>query len=161
MDVMDVTRNRSEGVYSNADSRSLDDFLPSVNETRRKFGVQNHRDLQVYARAFALARRLFEITRAFPKEEIYSLTDQMRRSARAVCSAIAEGWRTRRYKKNFVLKLNLAESEAAETQAWLEFALDCGYISTEQFNELFAAYEKLLCTIVGIIAHADSWVIKT
>src|SRR5262245_30405622 len=87
--------------------------------------LRSHRDLEVYRRAFAVAARLFEWSQAFPKEETYSLTDQMRRSSRAVTANIAEAWRKRRYGPAFVAKLNDAEAEAAETQSWIEHAVSC------------------------------------
>ena len=87
--------------------------------------IRSVRDLIVYQKAFDSAMKIFEITKKFPKEEMYSLTDQIRRSSRSVCTNIAEGWRKRRYKAVFINKLTDAEQEAAETQTWLEFALRC------------------------------------
>jgi len=87
--------------------------------------------------------RIFECSKEWPKEERYSLTDQIRRSSRSVCEQIAEAWRKRRYLSHFRSKLTDADSEAAETQSWLEFALHCGYITPEIFNELDAVYEKV------------------
>lgn len=84
--------------------------------------IKTHRDLDVYQMAFEAAMRIFELTKRFPKEETYSLTDQIRRSSKSVCSNIAEAWRKRRYEAAFVSKLNDAEAEAAETQVWLEFS---------------------------------------
>jgi len=81
--------------------------------------VRTHRDLEVYRLAFDAAMEVFEVSKTFPKEERYSLTDQMRRSSRSVCSNLAEAWRKRRYEAAFVLKLNDSEAEAAETQTWL------------------------------------------
>ena len=85
--------------------------------------VQYHWDLEVYQISVNAAMRIFEISKTFPKEETYSLTDQIRRSSRSVSSAIAEGWRRRKYLKAFVNKLNESESEAAETQVWLEYSV--------------------------------------
>src|SRR4051794_8220680 len=90
-----------------------------------------HRDLKVYQRAFDSAMRIFAETKHFPREETYSLTDQIRRASRSVCANIAEAWRKRRYEAAFVAKLNDAETEAAETQVWLEFATACEYLSPE------------------------------
>jgi four helix bundle protein len=91
-----------------------------------------HRDLEVYQKAFGAAMRIFELSKAFPKEETYSLTDQIRRSSRSVCANLAEAWRKRRYEKAFVSKLSDCESEAAKTQVWLEFAVRCGYMSRDE-----------------------------
>src|SRR6266540_2306274 len=90
--------------------------------------ITSHRDLEVYKRAFRAAMRIFELSKSFPKEETYSLTDQIRRSSRSVCSNIAEAWRKRRYEAAFVSKLNDAESEAAESQVWLQFSVECEYL---------------------------------
>src|SRR5204863_10028009 len=93
--------------------------------------IQQHTDLQVYTRAFSTAMSIFNVSRRFPKEETYSLTDQIRRSARSVCANLAEGWRKRRYRAAFISKLSHAESEAAETQVWIQFATECGYLNGE------------------------------
>lgn len=91
--------------------------------------IQSHEELDVYRLAFETAMRIFEVSKRFPREETYALTDQIRRSSRAVCSNIAEAWRKRRYEAAFVSKLNDAESEGAETQTWLRFAVECGHLS--------------------------------
>jgi four helix bundle protein len=90
--------------------------------SRQRKKIVTHRDLEVYQKAFAAAMRIFELSKSFPKEELYSLTDQIRRSSRSVCANMAEGWRKRRYEKAFASKFSDAEGEAAETQVWLEFA---------------------------------------
>ena len=84
--------------------------------------IQSHEELEVYRLAFKAAMRIFELSKSFPLEERYALTDQIRRSSRSVCSNIAEAWRKRRYEAAFVSKLNDAEAEAAETQTWVSFA---------------------------------------
>ena len=91
--------------------------------------IQTHRDLEVYARAFDAAMQIFKLSKSFPKEETYSLTDQIRRSSRSVCGNLAEAWRKRRYDKAFISKLSDSESEAAETQTWINFAVECGYLA--------------------------------
>jgi len=93
-------------------------------------------DLLVYKKSFALAMKIFEITKTFPKEEIYSLTDQIRRSSRSVPVTIAEAYRKRIYPKHFYSKLTDSDGENSETQVWLEFAVSCKYISNETHNEL-------------------------
>jgi four helix bundle protein len=102
---------------------------------------------------------IFEHSKAFPKEEMYSLTDQIRRSSRSVCANLAEAWRKRRYKAAFVCKLSDAESEAAETQTWLEFSVKCGYLHRDAVIPLYESYEEILKMIVAMINHPDQWVI--
>ena len=99
--------------------------------------IKSVRDLVVYRKAFDAAMRIFEISKSFPKEEKYSLTDQIRRSSRSVCTNTAEAWRKRRYKAVFVNKLSDSGQEAAETQTWLEFALACRYIDKSTYDTLF------------------------
>jgi four helix bundle protein len=105
--------------------------------------------------------RIFELTRDFPSEERYTLTDQIRRSSRSVCANLAEAWRKRRYKAAFVSKLSDAESEAAEIQVHVEIAFRHRYLRQEAFAELDDAYDKILAQIVKMIDHADRWVIKS
>lgn len=93
-------------------------------------------ELLAYQKSFHLAMRIFEITKTFPKEETYSLTDQMRRSSRSVSANIAEAYRKRIYPKNFHSKLTDCDAENSETQVWLEFCLKCNYINQELFDEL-------------------------
>lgn len=132
-----------------------------VAEERAQYGaVRSHRDLIVYRRAFDLALRIHKLSATFPAEERYSLTDQVRRSSKAVNSAISEGWRRRRYKAAFVNKISEAEAEAAETQTWLEFCDACGYLESEVAWDLIGEYDRLLNTLVAIINHADDWVKK-
>ncbi|MDD7886481.1 four helix bundle protein [Flavivirga sp. 57AJ16] len=91
--------------------------------------------LLVYQKSFELAMFIFEISKSFPKEETYSLTDQIRRSSRSVCANIAEAYRKRRYPKHFVSKLTDADGENSETNTWLDFALACEYISSEDYSK--------------------------
>jgi four helix bundle protein len=122
--------------------------------------IESHRDLQVYQKAFAAAMELFEFSKSFPTEETYSLTDQVRRSSRSVCANLAEAWRKRRYQNAFISKLNDAESEAAETQVWIEFAVRCGYLHRDHAEPLYRIYEEVLRTLVGMITHPETWVIN-
>src|SRR3989337_1036068 len=110
--------------------------------------IQSHEELDVYKLAFEAARHIFEISKSFPKEETYALTDQIRRSSRSVCSNLAEAWRKRRYRAAFVSKLSDAETEAAETQVHAEIAWRCGYWTEKQFLEINAAYDHILGQIV-------------
>jgi four helix bundle protein len=121
--------------------------------------IQSHRDLEVYQLAFEAAMGIFEMTKGFPREERYSLTDQIRRSSRSVCANIVEAWRRRRYEGSFVYKLNDAEAEAAETQTWLEFAVKCGYLEAEIARPLYEMYDRILGKLVVMIRQPEKWVI--
>ena len=122
--------------------------------------VNHFRELDVYQRGMSLVLRIFELTKQFPFEEKYALTDQVRRSSRSVCANLAEAWRKRRYLGSFVSKLSDAEAEAAETQVHAEIAFRHNYIPEEVFNELDQACDIILAQIVTMIDHADRWVIK-
>ncbi len=119
--------------------------------------IRTVRDLKVYRQAFETAMEIYEITKQFPKEEIYSLTDQIRRASRSVCSNLSEGWRKRRYKAVFLNKLSDAGQEAAETQTWLEFSLHCKYIDEEMFLKLDENYEHIFAMLNGMEKKADSF----
>ena len=99
------------------------------------------------------------MTKHFPREETYSLTDQIRRSSRAVCSNIAEAWRRRRYEGAFVNCLNTSEAEAAESQTWIEFAVKCGYLDRAAGRALYADYDNILGKLVTMIRHPEQWTI--
>src|SRR5262245_46626283 len=119
--------------------------------------IRRHTDLEVFQTAFTAAMQIFALTKRVPTEERYSLTDQVRRASRSVCSNTAEAWRKRRYPAAFVSKLSDAESEAAETQVWIEFALQSGYLEAPEAAALDAQCDTLLRQITGMINHADSW----
>jgi len=119
--------------------------------------IRSHKELEVYSLAFDTAMRIFEISKRFPKEETYSLTDQIRRSSRSVCANVAEAFRKRKYPKSFVAKLNDSEGEAAETQNWLAFSSECQYISPEEFSELDKRYENIIGKLVNMSAHPGNW----
>ena len=119
--------------------------------------IKSHRELEVYQMAFKSARNIFELSKNFPKEERYSLTDQIRRSSRSVCANLAEAFRKRRYPKSFISKLNDSEGEAAETQTWLEFALDCGYITIDCFEFLMTEYENIIGKLVTMSNQPEKW----
>ena len=119
--------------------------------------IYTHRDLIVYQKSFSAGKRIFELSRTFPREEMYSLTDQMRRSSRSVSANIAEAWRKRRYEKHFCSTLNIAEAEAAETQAWLEYAATHGYLDAETASKANEYYEEILRMIVAMIASPEKW----
>jgi len=101
------------------------------------------RDLRVYQLAYNLAMRIFNETKTFPQDERYSMTSQIRRSSRSVAANLAEGYRKRQYPAMFVSKLADCDAEATETQVWLDFARDCGYLSIERQKELAAGYDEL------------------
>ena len=122
--------------------------------------ISTFRDLRVSPAAMDQAMEIFELTQNFPKEETYSLVDQMRRSSRSVCTNLSEAWRKRRYRAAFLSKLSDSESESAETQVLLEFAYRCRYIEQESFQELDERYEHILSQLVRMIMGADKWVIR-
>ena len=105
--------------------------------------LKGHRDLKVYQLAYKLAMEIFHETKTFPKDERYSLTDQIRRSSRSVAANIAEGFRKRQYPKMFLSKLADADGEATETQVWLDFARDCEYLAPKRQAELQKGYEEV------------------
>ena len=123
--------------------------------------IQKHTELEVYKKAFAVAMEVFEASKSFPKEETYSLTDQARRSSRSVCANLAEAWRKRRYEAAFISKLSDCESEAAETQVWIQFAVECGYVDRDRATSFYLAYEEILRMLVAMIDQCDSWTIPT
>ncbi|MCO5265433.1 MAG: four helix bundle protein [Lentimicrobium sp.] len=122
--------------------------------------IDSYRDLRVYQSAISASMKIFEITKTFPKEELYSMTDQMRRSSRSVCTNIGEAWRRRRYKAAFIAKLNDSETEATETQIWLELALLSGYITEDFRSELFNEYEAIISQLVIMINQSEKWIIS-
>jgi four helix bundle protein len=122
--------------------------------------IVKHTDLRVYCKAFDAAMRIFKLSKHFPKEEIYSLTDQVRKCSRSVCSNLAEAWRKRRYEGSFISKLSDAEGEAAETQSWIEFAVACEYLNKKAARELYVDYNEILGMLVTMINHPDKWTLE-
>lgn len=120
--------------------------------------IQTHRDLEVDRRAFDAAMEIFEFSKRFPREETYSLTDQIRRASRSVNANLAEAWRKRRYQAAFISKLSDAETEAAETQTWIDFAVACGYLEHQVGERLNEEYEQLIRMIVSMINHPEKWI---
>jgi four helix bundle protein len=117
----------------------------------------DYRQLRVYQVAFEGAMRIFELSRGWPAEERYSLTDQIRRSSRSVCANLAEAWRKRRYLNHFVSKLSDADTEAAETQVWLQFARTCGYLAEPQQRELDDHYDHVCRMLTKMMARPSEW----
>ena len=121
--------------------------------------AKTHEDLRVYQIAFEAAMQIFELSKKFPVEERYALTDQIRRSSRSVCANLAEAWRKRRYKAAFVAKLSDCEAEAAEVQVWLKFAVKCQYLSVDTGRDLYGTYNQILGSLVKMINSPDSWLL--
>ena len=119
--------------------------------------AKDHKGLRVYVKSFDAAMAIFRLTRNFPKEEVYSLTDQIRRSSRSVSANIAEAFRRRRYPKLFVLKLNESEAEAAETQNWLDFSLKCKYISHSTHQNAMKIYDEIIGLLVNMQKNPQQW----
>lgn len=119
--------------------------------------IRSFRDMKVYQRSRAEAQRIFKLSQSFPRDERFSLTDQMRRSSRAVKSMIAEAWAHRRYRASFISKLTDALGEATETQSWLDDALDCGYITPGQHREHDAAWQSVGGMLNNTIEKADEF----
>lgn len=119
--------------------------------------IQSFRDLETYRLVRVQVKRIFEMTRSFPKEERYSLTDQVRRSSRAVKAMIAEAWGRRRYQAAFENKINEALGEAMETQSWLDDALDCGYIDAAAHEELDQAWQHIGGKLNRMIQRAEAF----
>jgi four helix bundle protein len=122
--------------------------------------IKSYRDLRVYQNAMDAAMEIYEISKQFPIEERYSLIDQIRRSSRSVCANLAEAWRKRRYKAAFIAKISDVETEACETQVWLEFALKCGYIEKLVDKSLDERYDHIIAQLIKIIESPDKWLIK-
>lgn len=122
--------------------------------------VRGYRDLKVYHAAFEAAMEIFKVSKRFPVEERYSLTDQIRRSSRSVCANLGEAWRKRRYEATFIAKISDGQAEATETQIWLEFAVKCQYLDPETGRNLYCIYDKVLGQLVNIIKNSSHWIIK-
>ena len=122
--------------------------------------IKTHKELDVYKLAFNCALEIFEISKRFPPEEKYSLTDQVRRSSRSVCANLGEAFRKRKYEKHFISKLSDCESEAAESQVWLEFALAHNYISSDAFEPLYDKYDHIISMLVKMQNNSKTWVLK-
>lgn len=122
--------------------------------------MHGHKGLKVYQLVYQLAMEIFHLSKGFPKEETYSLTDQIRRSSRSVPTNIAEAYRKRQYPKHFVSKASDADGEASETHVWLEFARDCGYITAETCEQMLVRYEEVGRMLGGMIANPERFLPK-
>jgi len=119
--------------------------------------IESFKDLIVYQKAYKLAMEIFEISKSFPKEERYSLTDQIRRSSRSVTSCLAESWAKRRYEKSFVNKLTDSLGEENETEVWLDYSKDCEYIQQEIHEKILSDYDEVRKILISMINHSDDW----
>lgn len=122
--------------------------------------VESFRDLEVYKLARQLSKDIFEMTKRFPKEEMYSLNDQVRRSSRSVGAQISEAWSKRQYEKYFISKLTDADGEQQETQHWIGIALDCSYLSKEESNNLINQY-AILGKMLGTMMNKSAFFCKS
>ena len=120
-----------------------------------------YQDLLAYQKGFSLAMKIFDLSKSFPKEEKYSLTDQIRRSSRSVCANIAEAYRKRDYPRHFHSKLTDSDAENSETQTWLEFALACEYINQETFVLFSKENEEAGKLINYMIQNPNKFGVKT
>ena len=119
--------------------------------------IQNYRDLKVYKLAFALQQEIFSLSKKFPREELYSLTDQIRRASRSIGANIAESWQKRRYPAHFVSKLSDADGEQAEMQHWLATALACEYISASEHDRLLESCSDIGRMIGKMMQKPEKW----
>lgn len=123
--------------------------------------IKSHQDLIVFSRSFEAAMAIFELSRDFPKAEMYSLTDQIRRSSKSAAANITEAWRKQRYEAAFVSKLSDAETEAAETQTWIQFSLRCGYLDGATADGLMHEYDEIIAMLVDMMVHSKRWCFTT
>jgi four helix bundle protein len=119
--------------------------------------ISSFKDLIVYQKAYRLAMEIFEITRSFPKEEKYSLTDQIRRSSRSVTTCIAESWAKRLYIKSFVNKLTDSLGEEYETEVWLDYSRDSKYITDQKYKEMMNGYDEVRKILISMINAPEKW----
>lgn len=119
--------------------------------------IKFHQDLWVYQKSFDTAMEIYQLSKIFPKEERYSLTDQIRRSSRSVSANVSEAWGKRKYEKSFIAKLTDSEGEARETKTWLQFARSCEYINEEQFKILNNQYNQIIGMLVNMMSQSQNW----
>jgi four helix bundle protein len=119
--------------------------------------IESFKDLIVYKKAYKLAMEIFELSKEFPKEEKYALTDQIRRSSRSVTSCIAESWAKRRYEKAFINKLTDSLGEENETEVWLDYSVDCDYVKKEAHDRIIKEYDEVRKILISIINNPDKW----
>ena len=135
---------------------SIFECLAELKKSAMKI-IKSHKELIVYQLAFKTSMEIFFLSKSFPREEVYSLTSQIRRSTRSVSANLAEAFRKRRYEKAFTAKLSDSEAEAAETQVWLDYSLECGYLSSENYERVYNDYDKIIGMIVMMLQHPENW----
>jgi four helix bundle protein len=128
-----------------------------TDEAKARRQIHSHKDLDVFNLGYTLAMEVFRVSARFPKEETYSLTDQIRRSSRSVCSNIVEGFAKRRYEAVFKNKLNDSLGESEETKLWLNFALDCSYLPTEDHKRLTIGYDQVGAMLWTLMTKWESY----
>ena len=119
--------------------------------------ITTHFEWIVFQKSFEAAMKIYWASKQFPKDETYSLIDQIRRSSRSVSANLSEAWRKRRYRAAFLAKLSDAEAEAAETQTWIAFSVKCSYLNRDDAIPLHTEYDEILRLIVSFIANPDPW----
>jgi four helix bundle protein len=119
--------------------------------------AKNYKELRVYQKSYEVAMEIFELSKDFPQNEIYSLITQIRKSSRSVSANIAEAFRRKIYPKSFVSKINECEAEAAETQNWIDYSFDCGYINQGVKERLYHIYDEIIGMLVNMRLTADKW----
>lgn len=122
--------------------------------------INSYKELRVFQNAMQACMDIFEQTKQLPAPEKYALVDQVRRSSRSVCANLAEAWRRRRYEAAFVAKLCDSESEASETQVWIEIAKRCGYVQDDVATRLNSAYDQITAQIVRMIQEPEKWLVR-
>ena len=119
--------------------------------------LRSSRDLRVYQHGYAVATQIYDLSKTWPRDERYALTDQVRRSSRSVCANLAEAWAKRAYPRHFVSKLSDALGEAEETRTWLDFARDCGYVSANDHTEMTDALRQVVGGLTLMMARPAPW----
>lgn len=123
--------------------------------------ITDFKQLRVYRGAFEAAMQIFELTKKWPREEQYSLTDQIRRSSRSVCANIGEAWVKRRYPNHFISKLSDAGTEASETLVWLDFAMECQYLDPSEADALRNAYSAIIGGLTKMMNRPEQWCVPS
>ncbi len=131
-----------------------------MSEKKNPRRIHSAKELEVYQKAYVLAMQIFEISKKWPHEEKYSLTDQVRRSSRSVCVNLREAWAKRRYRAHFVSKLTDADGENSETDSWLDFARDCKYLSEEQHKSMTSECSSIGSMLGSMLNNPDPFLIK-
>jgi len=130
------------------------------NMRKEERRLKSAKDLRVYKKAYDLAMTIFRLSKTWPGEEKFSLTDQIRRSSRSVCANLREAWAKRRYEAHFISKLTDADGENAETDTWLDFACDCGYLSSEEHKRLVADCREVGAMLGSMLNNQVAFLIK-